>query len=61
MANETAAERFVRDWDSILDTRKRRGLEYQDPERTSREYVASNGSTPADDDNKFGDPYTDED
>jgi hypothetical protein len=58
---ETAASRYDRDWAHILDTRKRRGLDYQAPERTAREYVAPNGSTPADNDNKFGDPYTDED
>lgn len=57
---ETAAERFARDWAQVLDTRRRRGLEYQDPDRTAREYVAPNGTTPADNDNKFGTPYTDE-
>lgn len=61
MANpptETAAQRFVRDWDSMLDDRKIRGLDYQSEERADREYVnAADGTTPADDDNKFGDPY----
>lgn len=61
MANpptETAAQRFVRDWDSILDDRKVRGLDYQAPERAQREYVnAADGTTPADDDNKFGQAY----
>lgn len=48
---ETAAERFVRDWDSMLDDRKDRGLDHQALERVQREYVAPDGSTPADDDN----------
>lgn len=56
---ETAASRYDRDWAHIQDTRKVRGLDYQSPERTSRLYVAPNGSTPADDDNKFGEEYTD--
>ncbi len=48
---ETAAERFVRDWDSILDDRKVRGLDNQTAERASRLYVnAADGTTPADDD-----------
>lgn len=48
---ETAAERFVRDWDSILDSRKVRGLDNQTAERASRLYVnAADGTTPADDD-----------
>lgn len=48
---ETAAERFVRDWDSIVDDRKVRGLDNQTAERASREYVnAADGTTPADDD-----------
>ncbi len=48
---ETAAERFVRDWDNILDTRKVRGLDNQTAERASRLYVnAADGTTPADDD-----------
>lgn len=62
MAAETAAQRYDRDWAQILDTRRRRGLEYQAPERTAREYVNSaDGTTPADNNNKFGEPYTDED
>lgn len=48
---ETAAQRFVRDWDSMLDDRKNRGLDHQSLERVRREYVAPNGTTPADDDN----------
>jgi hypothetical protein len=48
---ETAAQRFVRDWDSMLDDRKDRGLDHQSLERVQREYVAPNGTTPADDDN----------
>lgn len=51
MAAETAAQRFSRDWDQIVDDRKTRGLDKQSLERVQREYVASNGSTPADDDN----------
>jgi hypothetical protein len=48
---ETAAQRFVRDWDSILDDRKVRGLDNQTTERASRLYVnAADGTTPADDD-----------
>lgn len=48
---ETAAQRFVRDWDSILDDRKVRGLDNQTTERASRLYVnADDGTTPADDD-----------
>lgn len=48
---ETAAERFVRDWDSIVDDRKTRGLDNQTAERASRLYVnAADGTTPADDD-----------
>lgn len=48
---ETAAERFVRDWDSIEDDRKVRGLDNQTAERASRLYVnAADGTTPADDD-----------
>lgn len=48
---ETAAQRFVRDWDSILDSRKVRGLDNQTAERASRLYVnAADGTTPADDD-----------
>ena len=47
---ETAAQRFVRDWDSILDDRKERGLDNQTAERASRLYVAPDGTTPADDD-----------
>jgi len=51
MAAETAAERFVRDWNSMLDDRKTRGLDNQSLERVQRLYVAPDGSTPADDDN----------
>lgn len=48
---ETAAQRFVRDWDSIVDDRKVRGLDNQTAERASRLYVnAADGTTPADDD-----------
>lgn len=48
---ETAAQRFVRDLDSILDDRKTRGLDNQPAERASRLYVnAADGTTPADDD-----------
>jgi len=48
---ETAAQRFVRDWDSIEDDRKVRGLDNQTAERASRLYVnADDGTTPADDD-----------
>jgi hypothetical protein len=49
---ETAAQRFTRDWDSSLDTdRKVRGLDNQTEERASRIYVnAADGTTPADDD-----------
>lgn len=50
-ATETAAQRYVRDWDSILDDRKTRGLDNQSLERVQRLYVAADGSTPADDDN----------
>jgi len=57
-ATETAAQRFTRDWDSMLDDRKVRGLDYQSEERADREYVnAANGTTPADDDNRFGEEY----
>lgn len=48
---ESAALRYVRDWDSQLDDRKDRGLDHQTLERVRREYVAPDGSTPADDDN----------
>lgn len=48
---ETAAARFVRDWASMLDDRKDRGLDHQALERVQREYVAPDGSTPADDNN----------
>lgn len=58
---ETAAQRYDRDWAQIKDTRKRRGLDYQAPERVERLYVAPDGSTPADDDNKFGEEYSDTD
>jgi len=48
---ETAAQRFTRYWDSILDDRKTRGLDNQTDERASRIYVnAADGTTPADDD-----------
>ena len=48
---ETAAERFGRDWSNILDDRKVRGLDNQTAERASRLYVnADDGTTPADDD-----------
>jgi hypothetical protein len=52
-ATETAAQRFVRDWDSQLDDRKTRGLDNQSLERVQREYVnKADGTTPADDDNE---------
>lgn len=53
---ETAAQRFVRDWDSQLDDRKDRGLDQQTLERLRRLYVDvpqgdfMNNTTPADDD-----------
>lgn len=48
---ETAAERFDRDWEHIQDTRKVRGLDNQTAERASRLYVnKETGTTPADDD-----------
>lgn len=48
---ETAAQRFTRHWDSILDDRKERGLDNQTTERASRLFVnADDGTTPADDD-----------
>jgi len=52
MADETAAQRFVRDWTTaaaLNADRKHRGLNMQSAERLAREYVAPNGSTPADD------------
>lgn len=57
---ETAAQRYNRDWAQVQDDRKVRGLDYQDPSRTAREYVAPDGTTPADNDNKFGQPFEDE-
>lgn len=48
---ETALERFVRDW-SVQDDRRVRGLDYQSLERQQRLYVAADGSTPADDAHK---------
>jgi len=48
---ETAAQRFTRDLDSLEDDRKVRGLDNQTAERASRIYVnAADGTTPADDD-----------
>lgn len=48
---ETAAQRFDRDWEQIQDDRKVRGLDNQTAERASRLYVnAADGTTPADDD-----------
>lgn len=53
---ETAAQRFVRDWDSQLDDRKARGLDNQSLERLKRLYVDApqadfmDNVTPADDD-----------
>jgi hypothetical protein len=45
---ETAAQRFVRDWDSIVDDREVRGLFNQKLERVQRIYVnAADGTTPA--------------
>lgn len=55
---ETAAQRFARDWASILDSRKERGLDNQSLKRLKRRYVDSpqadfnNNSTPADDDHE---------
>lgn len=51
---ETAAQRFVRDYDTQPDGnttggRKDRELNHQTAERASRLYVAADGSTPADD------------
>lgn len=46
---ETAAQRFDRDWAQIRDDRKTRGLDYQAAERKSRLYVGPDGTTPADD------------
>lgn len=37
--SESVAERFDRDWDSIGDDRKVRGLDQQSNERKSRQYV----------------------
>lgn len=53
---ETAAQRFARDWDQILDDRKARGLDKQSLKRLKRLYVDNpqpdfnNNVTPADDD-----------
>lgn len=45
---ETAAQRFVRDWGSIVDDREVRGLFNQKLERAQRIYVnAADGTTPA--------------
>lgn len=54
MAAETAAERFIRDFDTQPDEndaggRKDRELNHQPTERASRLYVAADGSTPAND------------
>jgi len=54
---ETPNERFNRDWGQIEDDRRERGLDYQSQERVDRLYVMPNGSTLADDENKFGEVF----
>lgn len=51
MADETAAERFDRDYGQMEADRKTRKLDNQSLERVQRLYVAPDGSTPADDSN----------
>jgi hypothetical protein len=41
---ETAAARFARDWSSIGDDRKTRGLDDQPVKRKSHEYVDTQGT-----------------
>lgn len=45
MANETAAERYARDWQFVGDDRKVRGLDYQAQDRQDRIYVDENGDS----------------
>ena len=45
MAEETAAQRFARDWAAMQADRKARGLDAQPTERKGREYVAPNGTS----------------
>lgn len=45
---ETTAQRFDRDWGSVIDDRFERGVAYQDEERWTREYVdAATGKSAA--------------
>lgn len=46
--SETAHQRYERDWVSILDTRKIRGLDQQDSERYTRLYVDEDGISAVD-------------
>ena len=51
MAAETAAQRYTRDYGNMTTSRRTRELDKQTLERVRRLYVASDGSTPADDNN----------
>lgn len=47
MADETAAERYARDWQNMEADRKTRGLDDESTERKSRLYVDSSTDTSA--------------
>jgi hypothetical protein len=49
MPNETAAERFARDWEDQEEDRVTAGLAGQTAERLARLYVAPNGDSAAED------------